>query len=171
MKELLKLNRHQQQWVLRLPTGHCHLKGHLFNLGLLNIPRSEMWQEKEESATHICDCEAVAYMRFHHRSLLHGTKGLPWHPHKESPALHRKCRTHRGMTKKGKYNRSWRPQCKGQKSSGPPFTYTHTHTHTHTQLTQHPSMGAGPAPELCSGSHQWKSDKVHKASNSKRNIS
>jgi hypothetical protein len=33
-KELLKLNRDQLRWVVGLLTGHCHIKGHLFKLGL-----------------------------------------------------------------------------------------------------------------------------------------
>jgi hypothetical protein len=37
-KDLLKLNRYQLRWVTGLFTGHCHLKGHLFKLGLANDP-------------------------------------------------------------------------------------------------------------------------------------
>jgi hypothetical protein len=37
--ELLKLNRNQLQLVVGLLTGHCHLKGLLFKLGLTNNPR------------------------------------------------------------------------------------------------------------------------------------
>jgi ribonuclease HI len=33
-KGLLKLNRDQLRWVVGLFRGHCHLKGHLFELGL-----------------------------------------------------------------------------------------------------------------------------------------
>jgi hypothetical protein len=40
--------------------------GHLFKLGLINDPICERCQEVE-SATHIlCDCEAVAQIRFRH---------------------------------------------------------------------------------------------------------
>jgi hypothetical protein len=36
-------------------------------LGLINDPICERCQEKDESATHIlCDCEAVAQIRFRH---------------------------------------------------------------------------------------------------------
>jgi hypothetical protein len=67
-KDLLRLNRDQLRWVVRLLTGHCHLKGHLFKLGLINDPICERCQEEDESATHIlCDCEAVAHIRFRHR--------------------------------------------------------------------------------------------------------
>jgi hypothetical protein len=34
MMNLLKLNRNQLRWVVQLFTGHCHLKGNLFKLGL-----------------------------------------------------------------------------------------------------------------------------------------
>jgi hypothetical protein len=48
-------------------TGHCHLKGHLFRLGLADDPTSERHLGKDESAIHIlCDCEAIAYLRFRH---------------------------------------------------------------------------------------------------------
>jgi hypothetical protein len=66
-KDLLKLNRDQLRQVVGLLTGHCHLKGHLFKLGLANDPICERCLEEVESATHIlCDCEAVAHIKFHH---------------------------------------------------------------------------------------------------------
>jgi ribonuclease HI len=37
-KDLLGLIRDQLRWVVGLLTGHCHLKGHLFKLGLIMIP-------------------------------------------------------------------------------------------------------------------------------------
>jgi hypothetical protein len=53
--------------VVGLLTGHCHLIGHLFKLGLTNDPICERCLEKDESATHILyDCEAVAHIRFRH---------------------------------------------------------------------------------------------------------
>jgi hypothetical protein len=51
-KDLLRLNRDQLRWVVGLLTGHCHLKGHLFKLGLINDPICERCQEEDESATH-----------------------------------------------------------------------------------------------------------------------
>jgi hypothetical protein len=61
------LNRNQLRWVTGLLTGHCHLKGHLFKMGLTESPTCEWCLEKDESATHIlCDCEAIAYVRFRH---------------------------------------------------------------------------------------------------------
>jgi hypothetical protein len=45
----------------------CHLKGHFFKLGLTDNPTYERLLEEYESATHIlCDCEAIAYLRFLH---------------------------------------------------------------------------------------------------------
>jgi hypothetical protein len=65
--DLLKLNRDQLRWVVGLLTGHCHLKRHLFKLGLSDNPICERCLEEDESATHIlCDCEAVAHVRFRH---------------------------------------------------------------------------------------------------------
>jgi hypothetical protein len=59
----LKLNTDQLRWAV----GHCFLKGHLFKWRLTNDPICERFLEEDESATHIlCDCEAVAYIRFRH---------------------------------------------------------------------------------------------------------
>jgi hypothetical protein len=66
MKYLLKLNRYQLRWVVGLFRGHCHLKGHLFKLGLTDDLTCERCLE-DESTTHIlCDGESIAYLRFHH---------------------------------------------------------------------------------------------------------
>jgi hypothetical protein len=55
------------RWVVGLFTGHCHVKGHPFKLGLTDNPTCERYLEKDESATHIlCDCEAMAYLKFRH---------------------------------------------------------------------------------------------------------
>jgi hypothetical protein len=65
-----------KQSKLRRITGHCHLKGHLFKLGLTDDPICERCREEDESATHIlCDCEAVAHARFRHLGqFFHGIK-------------------------------------------------------------------------------------------------
>jgi hypothetical protein len=97
--ERLKWNTNQLWWTVRLLTGYCHLKGHLFKLGLVNSPRFERCLEEEESDTHIlCDCEAIAYIWFH-------------------PILHLKHRIDGGMI-----NRSRKWQCKGWMNPGLPLT-------------------------------------------------
>jgi hypothetical protein len=59
-KEMLKLNRNQLRWATELLRGHCHLKGHHFEMGLTDRPICEMCLEKDESSTHIlCDCEVI----------------------------------------------------------------------------------------------------------------
>jgi hypothetical protein len=66
-KDLLKLNTDQLRWIMRLLTGHYHLRGHLFKLGLTVDPTCERCLEEDESATHVlCDCEAIAHLRFRH---------------------------------------------------------------------------------------------------------
>jgi hypothetical protein len=66
-KDLLKLNRDQLRWMVGLLTGHCHLKGHLFKMGLTDDPTCERCLEEDESALHIlCDCETIANLRFRH---------------------------------------------------------------------------------------------------------
>jgi hypothetical protein len=65
----LKLNRDQLRWVVRLLTGHCHLNGHLFKLGLADEPFAKGASEKMNQP-HIrgilCNCEAIVYLRFRH---------------------------------------------------------------------------------------------------------
>jgi hypothetical protein len=66
-KDLLRLNRDQLSWLLGLFTGHCRLKGRLFKSGLTDDLVCERCLEEDESATNIlCDCEAVAHIRFRH---------------------------------------------------------------------------------------------------------
>jgi hypothetical protein len=63
----LRLNRDQLRWIVGLLTGHCHLKGHLSKMVLKDDPICERCLEANESATHVlCDCEALAYLRFLH---------------------------------------------------------------------------------------------------------
>jgi ribonuclease HI len=63
-RELLKLHRNQLRWVVGLLTGHCHLKGHLFKLGLSDSPTCERCREEDETAKHVpCECEALAHWR------------------------------------------------------------------------------------------------------------
>jgi hypothetical protein len=50
-----------------LLTGHCHLKGHLFKLGLVDSPGCERCRQASETASHVhCDCKALAVLRFRH---------------------------------------------------------------------------------------------------------
>jgi hypothetical protein len=52
-----------------------HLKGHLFKLGLTDDPTYDRCLEEDERATHVlCDCEAIAQLRFRHLGLFYGTK-------------------------------------------------------------------------------------------------
>jgi hypothetical protein len=65
--ELLKLNRNELRRVTGLHMGHCHLKAHLFKMGLMNSPICEKCLEKYVSVTHIlCACEATVYLKFRH---------------------------------------------------------------------------------------------------------
>jgi hypothetical protein len=50
-----------------LLTGHCHLKGHLCNLGLVNSPECDRCKQRSEMASNsLCDFEALATLRFRH---------------------------------------------------------------------------------------------------------
>jgi hypothetical protein len=66
---LIKLLRQEREFVsvVGLFTGHCHLKRHLFKLGLTGDHTFEWCRGKDEWATHVlCDCEATACLRFRH---------------------------------------------------------------------------------------------------------
>jgi hypothetical protein len=57
--ELLNLSRNQLRIMTGLLTGHCHLKGCLFKLGLVNSPECDRCKQASEIASHVlCDCEA-----------------------------------------------------------------------------------------------------------------
>jgi hypothetical protein len=51
--ELLNLSRNQLRIMTRLLTGHCHLKGHPFKMGLVNIPECESCKQASETASHV----------------------------------------------------------------------------------------------------------------------
>jgi hypothetical protein len=85
-----------------------------------------------------CDSTILSY-----GSLFHGAKWLPWHPHKESPTLHRMCRIVRGLSK-GKQQILEVAAKRLNESCPTPLTparthartcaraRTHAHAHTHT---------------------------------------
>jgi hypothetical protein len=63
--ELLSLSRNHLRMLTGFVTGHCHLKGHLFKVGLLNIPKCDRCKPISETASHVlCDCEALATLGF-----------------------------------------------------------------------------------------------------------
>jgi hypothetical protein len=50
-----------------LLTGHCHLEGHLHKLKPINSPECDRHKQASEMGSHIlCDCEALATLRFRH---------------------------------------------------------------------------------------------------------
>jgi hypothetical protein len=51
--ELLSLSRNQLRILTRLFTGHCHLKGHLFKLGLVDSPKCDRCKQASETASHV----------------------------------------------------------------------------------------------------------------------
>jgi len=54
-------SRNQLRIMTGLQTGHCHLKGHLFKLALVNSPECNRCKQASKTASHIlCDCEALA---------------------------------------------------------------------------------------------------------------
>jgi len=55
--------------MAELLTGHCHLKGHMFKLGLVNSPEHESCKQAPETASDfLYDCVALATLRFRHLS-------------------------------------------------------------------------------------------------------
>jgi hypothetical protein len=51
--ELLNLSRNQLRIMTGLLTGHCHLKGHLFKLGLVNSPKCNRCKQASETASNV----------------------------------------------------------------------------------------------------------------------
>jgi len=48
-------------------TGQCHLKGHLFELGLVNCCKCDRCKQASEAASHyLCDWEALATLKSIH---------------------------------------------------------------------------------------------------------
>jgi hypothetical protein len=53
-----------EHWLL---TGHCHLKGHLFKIGLVYSPEGDRSKQASNMASHVlCDCVELAILRFRH---------------------------------------------------------------------------------------------------------
>ena len=64
---MLNQSRNQLRIFTGLLTGHCHLKGHLFKLGLVNSHKCDTCKQASEMASHILhDCEALATLRYWH---------------------------------------------------------------------------------------------------------
>lgn len=64
--ELHNLSRNQLNTMMGL-TGHCYLKGHQFKLVLVNSPVCDRCRQTSETSAHVlCDCEALATLRFKH---------------------------------------------------------------------------------------------------------
>ena len=65
--KLLNLNRNQLRIMKGLITVHCHLKARLFKLGLVESPGCDRCRQASETASHVlCDCQALAVLRFRH---------------------------------------------------------------------------------------------------------
>jgi hypothetical protein len=53
--------------MMGLLTDHWHLKGHPIKLKLINSPQCDRYKQASEMATHVvCDCGALATLRFSH---------------------------------------------------------------------------------------------------------
>jgi hypothetical protein len=64
---LLIMSRNQLRIMTGLLTGHCRLKRHLFKLEMINSAKCDRCKQASETAQHIlCDCEALATIRFRH---------------------------------------------------------------------------------------------------------
>jgi hypothetical protein len=65
--EVLNLSGNQLPIMIGLLTGHCHLKEQLCKLGLVKSPECERCKQASETASHVlCECEALAVLRFRH---------------------------------------------------------------------------------------------------------
>jgi hypothetical protein len=65
--ELLNLSRNQLHIMMGSLTGHWVLEGHLFKPELVKNPKCYRCKQASETASHVlCDCEALAPLRFRH---------------------------------------------------------------------------------------------------------
>lgn len=65
--ELLNLSKKHLRILTWLLTGHCLLKGHLFQLWLVYSPKCDRCKQASATIPHVlCDCEALATSRFRH---------------------------------------------------------------------------------------------------------
>jgi hypothetical protein len=109
----------------------CHLKGHLFKLGLTDDPICDRCLEEDGSAPHIlCDCEAIAYLRFRHL----GQFSMEPSDYYDAP-IYRVLHFIRGvgLIKRGSTIDHWRSRCKGRILWPTPHTYIHTYIHTYLE--------------------------------------
>jgi hypothetical protein len=81
---------------------------------------------KDKSAMHIlCDCEAIAYFRFHHLGQFFMEPSDYYDaPIKQSPTFCCKCRVYKGLIKKGKHNISLKVAVQGLDYYGPPLMHS-----------------------------------------------
>ena len=65
--ELFNWSQNQLRILMGPLTGHHHLNEHIFRLQLLGNPRCGRCQQAYATASHVlCDCEALATIRFRH---------------------------------------------------------------------------------------------------------
>jgi hypothetical protein len=106
--------------MVGLFTGHCHLKGHLFKLGLTDDPIWERCLEEDESATRPLWLRGYSpFMIFSSGPVFYGARRLLWHPHKQGPAVHSKCWINKGLIQRGSTIDQWWSQCRGRMQPAP----------------------------------------------------
>lgn len=122
-KELLKLNRNQLWWVTGPFAGHCHLKGHLFKMGLTISPICKRCLEKEANQPHT-SCVANVCLRFHDL----GHYFMERRDYHDTPVSKIQFIWNVGLLKgwnrRGWTIDHWRSWCKGQ-SSPTPYAFIH----------------------------------------------
>jgi hypothetical protein len=128
-RQRLKEYLDQLSTLILLLTGHCYLKGHLFKLGLTADPIYERCLEEDESAPHVlCDCEAIAHLRFRHLGQFFMEPGDYYDtPISRVLQFTQSARLLKGNIKKGKHNRSVMVAVQGPRAP-PPSLNTHIHT-------------------------------------------
>jgi hypothetical protein len=124
MKEVLKLNTNQLQWVVGLFTGQCQLKEHIFRLKLTITSSAKSAQKWSISHTYPVWLWGYRLSKSSSPgSLLYGTNWLSWCPHKKNPVLHSYGRIGKRINQKGDHNISWRLLCNGWINLGPNLIY------------------------------------------------
>jgi hypothetical protein len=106
------------------------LRGKLLQHNIVhkNLTWSYLRLDWDESATHIlCDCEAVAQIRFRHLGQFFMEQLTTMWLHKQSLTFHSRCRINKEFIQRGSTIDHWRSRCKGWILRPTPYTYIHTY--------------------------------------------
>jgi hypothetical protein len=101
--------------------------------------------QEDESATHIlCDCEAIAYLRFCHLGQFFMEPSDFYDaPIFKSPTFHSECRINKGLSYRGSTIDRWRSRCRGRFLWPTPYIHTYRLCNKIKKLKKRPRSKEG----------------------------